>query len=166
MRRLPVLNAALSPDKNMETVLRDVWQRAYAIGKEQGFRHAHLTGFATPLDMQALLGVTCRDIAPEAACVRFEGFFGDGADGTALLFDSGHCEVSPELAEFYADATIARGEGTLGRVWQSGVPGLSRDLPADPSIAARAALSAGLAEVVAMPVIRDGRLKAVVAWYF
>lgn len=86
MRRLPVLNAALSPDKNMETVLRDVWQRAYAIGKEQGFRHAHLTGFATPLDMQALLGVTCRDIAPEAACVRFEGFFGDGADGTALLY--------------------------------------------------------------------------------
>lgn len=86
MRRLPVLNTALSPDKQMEPRLQSLWQRAYAIGKEQGFRHAHLTGFATSLDMQAVLGVTCRDIAPEASCVRFEGFFGDSADGAALLY--------------------------------------------------------------------------------
>ncbi|MDP2206266.1 MAG: hypothetical protein Q8K65_08165 [Alphaproteobacteria bacterium] len=80
MRRLPVLNTALSSDKTLAPALADVWQRAYAIGKEQGFRHAHLTGLWTSLDVQALLGVTCRDIAPEAAPVRFEGFFGDTAD--------------------------------------------------------------------------------------
>jgi len=80
MRRLPVLNTALSPDKTLAPALAQVWQRAYAVGKEQGFRHAHLSGLWTSLDMQALLGVTCRDIAPEAAPVRFEGFFGDAAE--------------------------------------------------------------------------------------
>lgn len=84
MRRLPVLNTALSPDKTLAPALADVWQRAYAIGKEQGFRHAHLTGLWTSLDVQALLGVTCRDIAPEAAPVRFEGFFGDAPDAASL----------------------------------------------------------------------------------
>lgn len=84
MRRLPVLNTALSPDKTLAPALAEVWQRAYAIGKEQGFRHAHLTGLWTSLDMQSLLGVTCRDIAPEAAPVRFEGFFGDAADESLL----------------------------------------------------------------------------------
>jgi ribonucleoside-diphosphate reductase alpha chain len=84
MRRLPVLNTALSPDKTLAPALADVWQRAYAIGKEQGFRHAHLTGLWTSLDVQALLGVTCRDIAPEAAPVRFEGFFGDAPAAASL----------------------------------------------------------------------------------
>ncbi|HMX53687.1 MAG TPA: GAF domain-containing protein [Plasticicumulans sp.] len=96
---------------------------------------------------------------------RFE-IWTPATDGTALLFDSGHCEASPELAEFYAEAHIGLGEGVLGKAWLSGLPGLSRDLPADPSIAARAALSAGLTEVVALPVIRNGQLKAIVAWYF
>lgn len=86
MRRLPVLNAALSPDPAAAEILRACWQRAYAIGKEQGFRHAHLTGLATPLDMQALLGASCRDLSPEAATVRFEGFFGDAAAGEGLLY--------------------------------------------------------------------------------
>lgn len=84
MRRLPVLNDALSPDKTLAPVLADVWARAYAIAREQGLRHAHLSCLATALDVQALLGVTCRDIAPEAAPVRFEGFFGDSADTASL----------------------------------------------------------------------------------
>lgn len=84
MRRLPVLNTALSPDSTLAPALADVWQRGYAVGKEQGFRHAHLTGLWTALELQALLGVTCRDIAPEAAPVRFEGFFGDTMDGDML----------------------------------------------------------------------------------
>ena len=84
MRRLPVLNDALSPDKTLAPVIADVWQRAYAIAREQGLRHAHLSCLATALDLQALLGVTCRDIVPEAAPVRFEGFFGDNAGATSL----------------------------------------------------------------------------------
>lgn len=84
MRRLPVLNDALSPDKTLAPVIADIWQRAYTIAREQGLRHAHLTGLATALETQALLGVTCRDIAPEAAPVRFEGFFGDADTQTAL----------------------------------------------------------------------------------
>lgn len=79
MRRLPVLNDAISPDKTLAPVIADVWARAYAIAREQGLRHAHVSCLATALDVQALLGVTCRDITPEAAPVRFEGFFGDSA---------------------------------------------------------------------------------------
>lgn len=84
MRRLPVLNPALSPDPDLAGAIQTVWDKAYHLGKEQGFRHLHVTGLATPLPLQGLLGATARDLSPEAGLIRFEGFFGDGADDATL----------------------------------------------------------------------------------
>jgi len=85
MRRPPVLNPALSPDPALAQSVEAVWDKAYRLGKEQGFRHLHVTGLATPLPLQGLMGVTARDIAPEAGLIRFEGFFGDdNADVNAV----------------------------------------------------------------------------------
>ena len=77
MRRQPVLNPALSSDPDLARAVAAVWDRVYRLGKEQGLRHLHVTGLATPLPLQGLMGVTARDIAPEASLIRFEGFFGD-----------------------------------------------------------------------------------------
>lgn len=84
MRRLPVLNPALSPDPDLAGAIQTVWDNAYRLGKEQGFRHLHVTGLATPLPLQGLLGATARDLSPEAGLIRFEGFFGDSAGDMAL----------------------------------------------------------------------------------
>lgn len=76
-RRPPPLNAALCPDKTLAAEAGKLWEKAYAVGKEQGFRHAHLTAMAASVEVQALLGAQTRDLWPENALVRFEGYVDD-----------------------------------------------------------------------------------------
>lgn len=121
MRRQPVLNTALSPDPELARVVEAVWDKAYRLGKEQGFRHLHVTGLATPLPLQGLMGVTARDIAPEASLIRFEGFFGDdNADVNAVYGKEINPAVMQGLKRLgYSTAEIediyayAIGHGTL-----------------------------------------------------
>ncbi len=84
LTRRPVqLKATLSPDPHLADSVRDTWARAYAAGREKGFRHAHLTALGTAADVQSLLSSPARDIAPSPALVRFEGHF-DGVEQAAL----------------------------------------------------------------------------------
>lgn len=64
------------------------------------------------------------------------------------------------------DARIARGIGIIGQVWRTGVPQIASSLADDPSTAAASARIAGLDHVVAVPIVEQGILKAVVSWYF
>lgn len=96
MRRQPVLNPALSPDPDLARAVEAVWDKAYHLGKEQGFRHLHVTGLATPLPLQGLLGVTARDIAPEANLIRFEGFFGDDNTDVNAVYGK---EINPAVMQ-------------------------------------------------------------------
>ncbi|HAC46981.1 MAG TPA: hypothetical protein DCF65_13080, partial [Chloroflexi bacterium] len=54
------------------------------------------------------------------------------------------------------DASIRRGEGLAGRVWESGAPVAIIDVAADDSVRSAAALAAGLKGIVGFPV-RSGR---------
>ncbi|HEX2751823.1 MAG TPA: hypothetical protein VHP34_01700 [Alphaproteobacteria bacterium] len=121
MRRQPVLNSTLSPDPDLARAVEVVWDKAYHLGKEQGFRHLHVTGLATPLPLQGLMGVTARDIAPESSLIRFEGFFGDdNADVNAVYGKEINPAVMQGLKRLgYSTAQIediyayAIGHGTL-----------------------------------------------------
>ncbi|QIG93572.1 MULTISPECIES: GAF domain-containing protein [unclassified Bradyrhizobium] len=84
---------------------------------------------------------------------------------SALLFDSGDCSEQSDLATLYAAKTIRRGEGSIGGVWATGMPALTEHLKQDQSIAAALARASGMNQVVALPVIENARLKAVLAWY-
>jgi len=59
-----------------------------------------------------------------------------------------------------------QGEGTIGQVWTTGIPAVRDSIAADASPAAGPAVAAGLDAMVAMPIMNDRGLKAVVAWYF
>lgn len=83
-RRPAELKSNLCPDQNLVEAVKGAWARAYALGKEKGFRHAHLTAMDTDESLQALLGGQTRDIAPEASLVRFEGYFADGNDAAEI----------------------------------------------------------------------------------
>jgi GAF domain len=78
-----------------------------------------------------------------------------------LVFAAGYCEESRDLAARRQGQIIGAGIGTLGKVWQSGVPAISTDLEAEPVVA----VSDDLATMVAMPVHDAGAVRAVVAWY-
>jgi hypothetical protein len=95
---------------------------------------------------------------------RFEAWL-PNAGGASLGFHGGYCEAVTDLAAVYRGAVIAPGCGVLGHVWRSGSPGLSPDLAGEPPLIAASAAAAGLTTMVAMPVISQAAIKAVVAWY-
>jgi ribonucleoside-diphosphate reductase alpha chain len=66
------VNPRRCPDAALLQAAITAWDRAYATGKEQGFRHVHLTGSSADVDMQALLGASARGIAPERSLVRMD----------------------------------------------------------------------------------------------
>ena len=93
---------------------------------------------------------------------RFEIWLPDRARD-ALVFGSGDCASGADLGAAYADTAIPRGEGAIGGAWRTGVPAIREDLTGEPAAAGLGA--AGLGAMLAMPVMRDGRLKAVGAGY-
>lgn len=94
---------------------------------------------------------------------RFEVWRPDES-GHALVFESGDCSLGTDLTALYSGSKIARGEGAIGGTWATSVPALLGDLDDEQSAYAEAAKQAGLTQIVALPVIDDGRLKAVVVW--
>jgi hypothetical protein len=83
-----------------------------------------------------------------------------------LIFQSGDWEQNAELTTDSKSLTIAKGDGTIGQVWLSGIAAVQASLAADTSPAGRSAAAAGLNAMVAMPIMDARGLKAVVAWYF
>ncbi|MCF3650945.1 GAF domain-containing protein [Synoicihabitans lomoniglobus] len=61
---------------------------------------------------------------------------------------------------------LRRGEGLIGEVWRSGAPQIADKLDMVVSPPFVSAKSAGLDHAVALPVLGNGFLKAVVVWYF
>ncbi len=96
---------------------------------------------------------------------RFETWRPD-ADGGRLVRSGGFCESQGVLAAGSADDRLAPGEGAIGRAWAERVPMVGRDAPGEPGGVGAAARAAGWTSVVALPVIRDPDVGAVVAWYF
>jgi len=70
-----------------------------------------------------------------------------------------------DLDALYASRTIRRGEGSIGGAWATGMPVLSENLKLDETIPASLASAAGLNQIVALPLIDNALLKAVLAWY-
>lgn len=58
------------------------------------------------------------------------------------------------------------GEGAIGKVLLTGVPAVTDQVTAEPAGIGAVAARAGLCSLLAIPILRDGRLTAVVALYF
>jgi hypothetical protein len=96
---------------------------------------------------------------------RFETWLPD-ATGERLHRIGGFCETTGTVDEGGGSAFIERGQGTLGRAYFTGVPAVGESAASEPGLVGVAAGAAMLDAVVAVPVLHDGRLQAVVAWYF
>lgn len=97
---------------------------------------------------------------------RFEIWKPDARRQQLTLAD-GWCEHQGALAPQRGMAldVVDRGQGAIGRALLTGCPALSEAAGDEPGTVGRAATAAGWVQLVALPVIRDGRLAAVVAWY-
>ena len=152
---------------NMPLIVKDFkdsriflrWKDAIEIGIDRGL------GIPYPHPSGQTWVITFLSARNAPLAHRFEIWVPDEKKGS-LVFHSGDCDQNSSLTEQYKSATIVKGDGTIGRVWQSGVPAVCANLLDDASIAGRSAAAARLSAVAAVPFMNDQRLSAVVAWYF
>lgn len=94
---------------------------------------------------------------------RFEVWRPAAAD--TLRLAGGFCESAGALDADAGRAAVEVGQGTVGKAAMTGVPALTDDAGSEPDPVGPAAAALGFASLVAIPVIRDGRLAAVAVWY-
>jgi hypothetical protein len=124
-------------------------------------------GFALPCSTRGTSNHVMAFLSAMATPIvrRFETWL-PADDGNQLVRQGGFCEVGGSVAPGAAGTEIERGQGTLGRAAFTGVPAVGESAASEPGLVGTAAAGAGLEAVVALPVLHDGRLRAVVAWYF
>jgi hypothetical protein len=91
---------------------------------------------------------------------RLEVWSPAGSDG-ALYLSEGFCETQG-LLQASTDVAIAPGQGVVGRAYATAVPMVSERAQDEPGPVG----TTGWTAVAALPVLRQGRVTAVVAWYF
>jgi nitrite reductase/ring-hydroxylating ferredoxin subunit len=130
------------------------WKEAMEIGIDRGL------GIPYPHPSGQIWVITFLSARDTPLARRFEIWIPDDARGS-LVFQSGDCDPRQ-----YKSAAIAKGHGTIGRVWQSGVAAVCANLLDDTSAAGRSASAAKLNAMVAVPLMNGQHVSAVVAWYF
>ena len=96
---------------------------------------------------------------------RFEVWKPD-AKREHLHLEGGFCEQGGRIVPAPRHLALGRGQGTIGQVLVTGVPGLSDAAGAEPNGWGAAAAELGLASLLVMPIVERGRLVAAAAWYF
>jgi hypothetical protein len=81
--------------------------------------------------------------------------------GKQLICQQGYSKSGNDLAEMFETMAVNRGEGALGRVWLTGMPVITGNPEAD-----YAPELDNLSSMLAIPVIKNGRLKAIVTFLF
>jgi len=81
--------------------------------------------------------------------------------GRQLICHQGYSKNRNDLAKIFEAITVTKGAGALGRVWLTGMPVITGDREPDynPELDS-------LSSMLAIPVIEQGRLKAIVSFLF
>lgn len=83
-------------------------------------------------------------------------------EGNQLICQTGYSKADNELAELFETLSIEKGKGALGRVWLTGMPVITGDIDSSNYNVELDSLSS----MLAIPVIGEGRLKAIVTFLF
>jgi hypothetical protein len=83
-------------------------------------------------------------------------------EGQRLICQTGYSKTSNELATLFESISVEKGVGALGRVWLTGMPIITGDIE-NPTYNQELD---NLSSMLAIPVIAEGRLKAIVTFLF
>jgi hypothetical protein len=83
-------------------------------------------------------------------------------EGNQLICQTGYSKADNELAALFETLSIEKGKGALGRVWLTGMPVITGDID---SSNYNVELD-NLSSMLAIPVIGEGRMKAIVTFLF
>jgi len=134
------------------------WESAVRVGINRGL------GIPCGRDAEGTWVLTLLSALGTPISRRVECWVPD-ADRGGLTFHSGYCETKSNLAADYAGAVLREAEGTLGHVWRTAIPDISTDLANEPDVIAASADGIGLGAMVAIPIIIQSELRAIVACY-
>lgn len=124
-------------------------------------------GFAFPCPTRdARNWVMCFLSAYGSPIARRVEIWAPDATRDALWRVSGFCEHLGDLSLLPDPPRLEAGQGTIGLVLLTGIPGVTEQAQYEPAGLGATAEFAGVSSLIAMPVIQDGKLNAVIAWYF
>ena len=108
--------------------------------------------------------------APATPIARGFEIWVPNAENDALILLASDCDqdvtrATDEQSAEIGKARIGKGDGTIGQAWRSGVPAIRASDSNGSSATGRSAAAAGQHAMLALPVMNEHGLKAVVAWY-
>lgn len=144
------------------------------LGRGQRFLRA---ASATKVGINRGLAIPCAQTGPDTWVLAFLSALGTplarrievwlpNTHRTELHRVAGFCEVLGKLPPGHAERPIQRGASTIGQAMVTGIPAISHHAGDEPGELGASAKAAGLQVLLAMPLLRDGRLLAVIGWYF
>ncbi|GJD96077.1 GAF domain-containing protein [Methylobacterium iners] len=155
-------------ERDRPVVLKDPYGSHRFLRKAEALRLGRTTAFGLPChtDRNQAFVMTFLSALGTPIARRFEVWRADPSGGR-LTHEAGLCEAKGDLTEGYDGLALTREDGALGRMLMTGLPVITEDFSEEPSILATSLREAGLATMVAIPVLSaDARLTAVAAWYF
>ena len=151
----------------MPEVLDDLGQSSRFLRRDDARRLGLTKGLALPFLAQAEQPrvLTFLSALGTPIARRFETWV-PGPSGSALVFREGVCDSRPAFAKDFAGVALEPRASLLGMCWATGLPSLSSSIGTENSPIGASARGAGLDNMVALPLIEAGQLKAIVALYF
>jgi len=154
-------------ESGLPVVIEDLGKSARFLRADSAVKVGINRGFAVPCpvpgDATYVLAFLSALGTPIAR--RFEVWKPD-AKREHLHLEDGFCEQGGRIVPAPRHLALGRGQGTIGQVLVTGVPGLSDAADAEPNGWGAAAAELGLASLLVMPIVERGRLVAAAAWYF
>lgn len=144
------------------------------LGRGQRFLRA---ASATKVGINRGLAIPCAQPGPGTWVLAFLSALGTplarrievwlpDPERTELHRVAGFCEVLGKLPLAAGEPPIPRSGSTLGAAMATGIPAISQQAADEPGALGASAAAAGLQVLLAMPLLRDGKLLAVIGWYF
>lgn len=138
--------------------------------RSQGAADANITtGIGIPFyssqetdDIDSVITLLSSNQTPIAK--RFEVWRPD-ENKNCLLFKAGIEHGSPNLEDANSLRSIRKGEGTIGGAWQTGIPGISRDIESELAMRDQKEAASDFDLLLAIPIFNMNTLNSVVVFY-
>lgn len=154
-------------ESGMPVIMGDLWHSERFLRKDDARKAGLSKGLGIPVFSEPNQNYVMTFLSAMGTPIarRFEVWVPQ-ANRAAMTFDSGHCDSVADFAKSYASTQLYPGDSPISRTWITGIPEICESIAQDSSAVGASAKAAGLTTMLALPVLANGRLKAVVAFYF
>lgn len=149
----------------MPQIIPDLGRTSHFLRADAALRSGIEHGLGLPCGSDSSPAVVTMLSGSETPIARRIEIWVPAAGGDALRFHDGYCDLDPDFGADLALSSIASGAGSIGRAMSERVPQILVDPATEDSVVMSRAARVGLRSMLAMPILSEGRLVAVVTMY-